>query len=227
MVVVGLTGAIGSGKSSVAALLAERGAVVVDSDDLAREVVEPGQAAHAAVIERFGPGVVVGDGQIDRQTLADMAFADPAARSDLEAIVHPAVAAAWARRLAALVGSAEVVIAVVPLLVEVGWEGADVVVAVDCPEDMALRRLVKGRGMSEADARRRMAAQATRAERLAAADRVIVNDGTWEDLRAQVELAWEWIQTLPPRSGWGLGRRGEGRPEPNSGGVLLGGLGRP
>jgi dephospho-CoA kinase len=204
VVVIGLTGGIGTGKSAVAALLSKLGAVVVDADELAREVVEPGRPAHAAVVERFGAGVLGPDGRVDRQALADVVFTDAGARADLEAIVHPAVAAARDERLATLAGTDAVVVAVVPLLVEVGWEGADAVVVVDCPEEVAVRRLVEGRGMDEADARRRMAAQTGRADRLAAADRVIVNDGTWADLEARVRATWQWMKALPPsRTGFG------------------------
>ncbi|HEX2192580.1 MAG TPA: dephospho-CoA kinase [Acidimicrobiales bacterium] len=203
MVLIGLTGGIGVGKSSVASLFAERGAVVIDADDLAREVVEPGGPAYAAVVERFGPTVVAGDGRIDRRALADVVFSDPAARADLEAIVHPAVAALRDQRLAELDGTDRVVVAVIPLLVEVGWHDADAVVVVDCPEEVAVRRLVEGRGMDEADVRRRMAAQASRAQRLARADLVIANDGSPADLAAEVDRAWEWVQALQPsrRSG--------------------------
>ena len=194
VVLIGLTGGIGVGKSSVAALFLQRGAVVIDADDLAREVVEPGQPGYTAVVERFGPSVVAGDGRLDRKALADIVFADPAARADLEAVVHPAVAALRERRLAGLEDTDRVVVAVVPLLVEVGWDDADAVVVVDCPEEVAVRRLVEGRGMDEADVRRRIGAQATRAQRLARADLVIRNDGTPADLAAEVDRAWEWIQ---------------------------------
>ncbi len=177
--------------------------MVIDADDLAREVVEPGEAAYAAVVERFGPSVVAADRRLDRKALADVVFSDPRARADLEAIVHPAVLALRERRLAELEDTDRVVVAVVPLLVEVGWDDADAVVVVDCPEEVAVRRLVEGRGMDEADVRRRMAAQTTRAERLARADFVVRNDGTPVDLRREVDRAWAWIQTLVPshRSG--------------------------
>ena len=203
VVLIGLTGGMGVGKSTVASLFLERGAVVIDADDLAREVVEPREPAYAAVVERFGPSVVAADGRLDRRALAEIVFSDPAARADLEAVVHPAVAAARDRRLAQLAGTDRIVVAVVPLLVEVGWDDADAVVVVDCPEEVAVRRLVEGRGMEEADVRRRMAAQATRAERLARADLVITNDGTPADLAAEVDRAWERIQAIPapPRSG--------------------------
>ena len=203
VVLIGLTGGMGVGKSTVASLFLERGAVVIDADDLAREVVEPREPAYAAVVERFGPSVVAADGRLDRRALAEIVFSDPAARADLEAVVHPAVAAARDRRLAQLAGTDRIVVAVVPLLVEVGWDDADAVVVVDCPEEVAVRRLVEGRGMEEADVRRRMAAQAARAERLARADLVITNDGTPADLAAEVDRAWERIQAIPapPRSG--------------------------
>ena len=193
--VIGLTGGIGSGKSSVAHLFAERGAVVVDADVLAHAATAPGGAAHAAVIERFGPGIVAPDGSIDRGALADLVFADPAARTDLEALVHPAVLEAIDRRLTAEAATDSVVVVVVPLLVEVGWDGADAVVVVDCPEEVAIRRLVEERGMDEADVRRRLAAQADRATRLARADHVLTNDGTLDDLRRQVDALWSTLRS--------------------------------
>jgi dephospho-CoA kinase len=193
--VIGLTGGIGSGKSSVAQLFAERGAVVVDADVLAHAATAPGGAAHAAVIERFGPGIVAPDGSIDRGALADVVFADPAARTDLEALVHPAVLEAIDRRLTAEAATDSVVVVVVPLLVEVGWDGADAVVVVDCPEEVAIRRLVEERGMDEADVRRRLAAQADRATRLARADHVLTNDGTLDDLRRQVDALWSTLRS--------------------------------
>jgi len=198
---MGLTGGIGSGKSAVAGLFAEKGAVVVDADDLARQVVEPGAPAHAAVVDRFGPSAVGRDGRIDRPALAAVVFDDAGALGDLNAIVHPAVADAMAHRLSEENASDRVVVAVIPLLVEVNWQGADAVVVVDCDENVALDRLVKGRGMTEDEVRRRMAAQATRGERRARADWVIVNDGSWDDLHSQVDQTWEWIQAVTPRSG--------------------------
>jgi dephospho-CoA kinase len=188
-----LTGGMGSGKSSVASLLAERGAVVVDADTLAHEVIAPGGPAHGAVIERFGPGVVGGRGEIDRRALAEVVFADPAARRDLEGLVHPPVLEAIDRRLAASAARDEVVVVVMPLLVEVGWDGADVVVVVDAPEELAVRRLVESRGMAEDDVRRRLAAQLDRATRVARADHVIANDGTPDDLRRQVDELWATV----------------------------------
>ena len=201
MVVVGLTGGIGSGKSTVAAMLAERGAVVVDADRLAREAVAVGTGGYRAVVDRFGPAVVAGDGSIDRKALAGVVFEDPEALADLNGIVHPLVRAAIAERVAEVAGTDAVVVLEIPLLVESGPSGpqsgvvgrsygASQVIVVDCPEDVAVRRLVEGRGMDEADARRRIAAQASRGERLAVADVVIDNSGSLADLRRQVDAAW-------------------------------------
>jgi dephospho-CoA kinase len=187
---VGLTGGIGSGKSEVARLLAAHGAVVVDSDALAREVVAPGTPGLAAVVAAFGPGVLAPDGGLDRPALAALVFADPAARERLNAIVHPLVAAAAAERTAGVPGDA-VVVHDVPLLVEAGLAGGfDVVVVVDAPEDVRLARLTGRRGMSPEDASARMRAQATREERLAAAGHVIANDGTLQDLAERVDTLW-------------------------------------
>ena len=191
MLVAGLTGGIGSGKSTVAALLAERGAVVVDADRLAREAVVVGSPGYRAVVERFGTEVVAPDGSLDRAALAARVFADRAALADLNAIVHPLVRAAIAERVAQLEGTDAIVVLEIPLLVESKRSyGASVVIVVDCPEEVALRRLVEGRGLDEGDARRRMAAQVSRADRLAAADLVIDNSGTPADLERQVEAAW-------------------------------------
>jgi dephospho-CoA kinase len=191
MVVVGLTGGIGSGKSTVAAMLAERGAVVVDADRLAREAVAVGTEGFRAVVDRFGPAVVAGDGGLDRRALAGLVFDDPGALADLNAIVHPPVRAAIAERVAELAGTDAVVVLEIPLLVESGLSyGASQVIVVDCPEDVAVRRLVQGRGMDEGDARRRIDAQVSRAERLAAADVVIDNSGSLDDLRRQVAVLW-------------------------------------
>jgi dephospho-CoA kinase len=191
MVVVGLTGGIGSGKSTVASMLADLGAVVVDADRLARDVVAVGTPGYQAVVDRFGAGVVAGDGSLDRRALAGVVFDDPAALADLNGIVHPPVRAAIAGHLAELEGSDSVVVLEIPLLVESGRSyGASQVVVVDCPEDVAVRRLVEGRGMDPGDARRRIAAQVSREERLAAADVVIDNRSSLDDLRRQVDDLW-------------------------------------
>lgn len=193
MLTVGLTGGIGSGKSEVARRLAGRGAVVVDSDAIAREVVEPGTVGLERVVAEFGTGVVAADGSLDRPALARIVFDDDAARARLNAIVHPLVGEEVLRRMAA---AAErdpdaVVVNDVPLLVEGGMSDRyDVVVVVDADPEVALRRLVDLRGMTEADARARIAAQAGREERLAAADHVITNHGDLAELDAAVDQLW-------------------------------------
>lgn len=187
--VVGLTGGIGSGKSTVASMLGERGAVVIDTDDVARDVVAPGAPAHDAVLERFGT--------LDRPRLADIVFSDAKALADLNAIVHPAIRSAVVDRLKDEALADQVVVLVVPLLVEskLPYPMAAVIV-VDCQEAVADRRLLRQRAMSPSDIDRRRAAQATRAQRLAAADLVIVNDGSIQDLASQVDDAWNWIRAL-------------------------------
>ncbi|HEX6596438.1 MAG TPA: dephospho-CoA kinase, partial [Acidimicrobiales bacterium] len=184
-------GGIGAGKSTVAALFAARGAVVIDTDQVARDVVEPGGPAYDGVVRRFGPGILDADGRVVRSRLAEAAFADSGARADLNALVHPAVETVVRETLARLDIPGRVVVLEVPLLVEAGWAPmVHRVVVVDCPEEVAVRRLVEIRGMDEADARRRIGAQASRAERLAAADHVIVNDDTLDDLRRRVDELW-------------------------------------
>jgi dephospho-CoA kinase len=192
MLAIGLTGGIGSGKSTVSALLADRGAVILDADLIARQVVEPDGPAYDAVVERFGKGILEPDGTIDRPALAAIVFPDPDALRDLNDIVHPAVGAVIAERLAEEAQTDDVVILDVPLLVESKRSQAAAVIVVDCPEEEAVRRAV-GRGLPEDDVRRRMAAQASREERLAKADFVIDNAGPREALDAEVRRAWSWI----------------------------------
>ena len=196
VLVVGLTGGIGSGKSTVSRLLAERGAVIVDADAIVHEVQAPGGAAYQPIVDRFGPSVVAADGTLDRPALAAVVFADPAALADLNGIVHPLVGKVIADRLAEEAATDHVVVLDVPLLVESGRTDLAGVIVVDCPEDVAVRRLVEQRGISEEDARRRMAAQASRADRLARADVVIDNSGTRDALAAEVDRAWTWIESL-------------------------------
>lgn len=200
MLVVGLTGGIGSGKSTVSALLAAKGAVVVDADVVTREVQQPGTPVFLAMVERFGPGIVAEDGTLDRGAVADIVFADPEALADLSHIVHPAVGAGIAEKMASLAETDEIVVLDVPLLVESkrGYPVAGLIV-VDVDPEVAVRRLVEFRGMREDDVRARMARQATRQERLARADRVVDNSGSREDLQRQVDAVWEWIATLDPQ----------------------------
>lgn len=191
MVTVGLTGGIGAGKSEVSRRLAALGAVVIDADLLAREVVAAGTPGLAAVVDAFGPQVLGADGELDRPALGALVFADPDRRAVLNGIVHPRVRARTAE-LEAAAGPDAVVVNDVPLLVETGLASRyDLVVVVDASDGTRLDRLVRLRGMPEADARARMAAQATRAERLAAADVVIDNDGPLERLEPQVAAVWE------------------------------------
>ncbi len=190
---IALTGGIGSGKSTVADLLAARGAVIVDADVLAREAVEPGTRELAAVVERFGPGVLGPDGRLDRAALAAIVFADDAARGDLNAIVHPRVGGLGARRRAEALGAdpGAVIVHVIPLLVETGQQcGFDVVVVVDCPVGVQVARVMARNGLSRPEAEARVAAQASRGERLAAATYVIDNAGAVAALAPQVEALW-------------------------------------
>jgi len=199
MLAVGLTGGIGSGKTTVSEMLAARGAVVVDADVLARQVVEPGGPAYAGVVERFGRAVVRPDGTLDRPALAEIVFSDGAALADLNALTHPPVKTLIAERLAAEASGDAVVVLVIPLLAESGRYPTAGVIVVDCPEEVAVRRLVEDRGMSPDEVRRRLAAQASRAERLAIADHIITNDGSLDELRAEVDHAWAWIEGLRER----------------------------
>ncbi|MFJ8857456.1 dephospho-CoA kinase [Streptomyces sp. NPDC102451] len=190
MLKVGLTGGIGAGKSEVSRLLARYGAVIIDADRIAREVVEPGTPGLTAVVEAFGPGILGTDGALDRPALGSIVFADAARLATLNAIVHPLVGARSAE-LERAAGSGAVVVHDVPLLTENDLAPLyDLVVVVDAKPGTQLDRLVRLRGMTESDARARMAAQATREERLAVADLVVDNDGPLEDLEPQVRAVW-------------------------------------
>jgi dephospho-CoA kinase len=187
---IGLTGGIGAGKSEVARLLTTYGAVLIDSDRLAREVVEPGTPGLAQVVDAFGPQVLAADGSLDRGAMAARVFADDQARQRLEAIVHPLVAERT-RELVSAAPSDAVVVHDVPLLVEKGYSANyDMVVVVEAPEEVRVARLVAHRGFAEADVRARIAAQASSAERTAVADVVIDNGGTRAELEAQVAELW-------------------------------------
>lgn len=190
---VGLTGGIGSGKSSVAQLLRDLGATVVDADVLAREAVAPGTEGLAQVARTFGPQVIGPDGALDRDAMAEVVFADPSARQRLEAIIHPRVRARAAEIEAAARASDPAVVVVhdVPLLVETGQQQSyDVVLVVDVEPEVQVRRLVEQRGLTQAQARARIAAQIDRQARLAAADVVIDNSGTRDDLARRVSQVW-------------------------------------
>ena len=197
MIVVGLTGGIGSGKSTVSAALAELGAVVIDADALTRELQQPGGVVFAAIVERFGDEIVATDGSLDRLALAAIVFPNPDILKELNAIVHPAVGNAIRERMRNHVHTDDVVVLDVPLLIESSRYPVAGVAVVDTPMEVAIERLVQFRGMDEADARARMARQATREERLAKADYVIDNSADRDALMTQVPMVWQWMQGLP------------------------------
>lgn len=191
MLVVALTGGMGAGKSTVADLLAQRGAHVLRSDDLAREVVEPGSIGLAAVVARFGEHVVHQDGSLNRARLASLVFADTDARRDLEGITHPLIRELTEARMAqAAAMGARVLIHEIPLLVEIARaDDYDAVVVVEAPLDLRVQRL-RARGISEDDARSRIAQQATEEQRRAVADYIINNSGDLADLQDAVDILW-------------------------------------
>ncbi len=190
--VIGLTGGIGSGKSTVAGLLVEHGAALVDADQIAREVVEPGRPAHRALLQRFGTDIVTADGTIDRPALAARVFGDPVALADLNAITHPVIGAELLARRNAAAARGGVVVVDIPLLRDEHRRALELalVVVVDVPTEVAVERLVSQRGMDRTDAEARVAAQADRATRLAQADIVVDNVASPEDLRQRVDQLW-------------------------------------
>ena len=193
---VGLTGGVASGKSTVAALLAEHGAVVVDADLLAREVVAPGTRGLADIVAAFGGEVLTPDGGLDRPAMGALVFADEQKRRTLEAIIHPLVRARG-RELEEAAGPDALVVHDIPLLVETGQPGRfDAVVVVDVPVEVQVQRMTTLRGMSPEEAARRVAAQATREQRLAAATHVIDNTGTLDDLRRRVAEVVEELRSV-------------------------------
>jgi dephospho-CoA kinase len=194
MLLVGLTGGIGSGKTTVARRLAERGAVVIDADALARDAVEQGTSGFDAVVRRFGPGVVGSDGSLDRPALASIVFVDDTARHELEAIVHPEVRRGIAEIVATNAGTDRVVVLDSPLLIETGaHRDCEVVVVVAAQLETQIARLVD-RGMDEADARARLATQMPLADKAEVADVVLDNEGTLAELRDQVDRLWEELR---------------------------------
>jgi dephospho-CoA kinase len=192
---VGLTGGIGSGKSAVAELLVERGAVLIDADQVARDVVAPGGPAYQPLIDRFGEGIVAPDGTIDRPALAAVAFANDAARADLNAITHPAIGIAMIQARDAQEDTDNIVVLAIPLLTALHRETVKLrlVVVVDCPTDIALERLLSQRGMDRADAEARIRAQISREERVGGADYVLDNSGDRVALESAVTSLWQWL----------------------------------
>lgn len=202
MLLVGLTGGIGSGKSTVARMLEARGAAVFDADLLARQAIAPGTPGHDKVVERFGPNVLAPGGGIDREALASIVFADPAARRDLEAIVHPEVRRMFAERSERYEDTDTVVVFSAPLLVETGMHTAfEVLMVVSAPVDTQVERLMRDRGMSEPTIRARIAAQLPLDAKAEVADVLVDNEGTIEDLEGQVDRVWEDLQARAGRGG--------------------------
>ncbi|GEO96315.1 dephospho-CoA kinase [Kocuria turfanensis] len=192
MLTIGLTGGIASGKSTVSRRLMELGATVIDADAIARALQEPGQPGLEGIVEEFGPSVLTPDGRLDRAALGALVFGDPEVRQRLNAIVHPLVRAE-AERLAAAAGEDAALVEDIPLLVETGQHGRfDHVLTVQAPVEERVRRMVEDRGMTETDARARIAAQATDEERAAVSDTVLVNDGSVQRLLDRVDAWWEW-----------------------------------
>jgi dephospho-CoA kinase len=202
MLLVGLTGGIASGKSTVSAMLAERGGEVIDADHIARQVVMPGTPAWCKIRDHFGPGVLFADGSIDRQALADIVFADPAKLTLLNEITHPAIFARIADLLEAHHDQDEVVVLDAALLIEAGLaEGVDVLVVVHSPREIQVERLA-AKGMGERDASARIAAQLAPERRLERADIVIDNTGSLEELGRRVDQLWAELQRrLAQRTG--------------------------
>lgn len=197
MFIVALTGGIAAGKSTIGDQLAELGAIRIDADQLAREAVEPGSPGLARIVERFGAGVLAQGGGLNRPELGKVVFADPEALADLNGIVHPEVQRLLDERIDAVRGTADIVVYEVPLLAESGAHGArrwDLVVTAEAPIETRVARMRELRGMSEVEARARIANQADEAKRRAIADVVIETGGTSEETRAQVADLWASIQ---------------------------------
>ncbi len=209
MLEIGLTGGIGSGKSTVAAMLVDRGASLLDADAIVRDLQTPGTPVFTAMVERWGDRILDDDGGLNRQAVADIVFADADELAVLNGIVHPAVGDEMTRRREALADTDATVILDIPLLVESGHQGLAGVIVVDVDPEVAVERLVAGRGFTPDDARSRIARQASREERLGRADLVVDNGGSLEDLIREVERAWSWIGTLErPQVGSGVPRIG-------------------
>jgi dephospho-CoA kinase len=207
MLEIGLTGGIGAGKSTVAQGLVRLGAVVIDADAVVRDLQQPGAAVFVRMVEQFGPVIVRDDGTLDRGAVAGIVFSDKQQLAALNAIVHPAVTDEMTRRRQALAETDSTVVLDIPLLIETNHVDLDAVVVVDVDPEIAIRRLVEHRGFTEADARARVASQASREDRLAIADFVIDNSGSLADVAARVDACWAWICSLP-------------RPEPSDAAVI-------
>jgi dephospho-CoA kinase len=198
VLLIGLTGGIGSGKSTVSGALAERGAVVVDADAIVKELQSPGTVVFDEMVERFGSDILGPDGGLDRARVAEIVFNDADALKDLSGIVHPRVQAEIFRRIEEQTDTDNVVVLDIPLLVESGYPGLLGTIVVDLDPEVAITRLIEFREFTEDDARARIAKQATREQRLEKADFVVDNSGTPDDLPSQIDAVWEWIEALEP-----------------------------
>ena len=198
MILVGLTGGIGSGKSTVSQLLASLGAVIVDADAITRQLQAPGEPLLALIAERFGADVLDADGSLIRQKLADQVFGNPDALADLNKIVHPAVGREMARLIDEQRVTDNVVVLDIPLLAENPRSGLSGVIVVDIDPELAVSRLVEYRGMSQSDARARIERQVSREKRKEIADWVVDNSGDVAALEEQVSRMWSWMQGLEP-----------------------------
>lgn len=196
MKLIGLTGAIGSGKSSVSALFARKGAIIIDGDGIAKQLQQKGSATLQKMVDEFGD-ILLETGELDRAKVAQLVFGDANLLKRLNAIMHPAISAEILRQIEANTATENVVVLDMPLLVENPREGMSGLVVVDVDPEVAISRLVQFRNMNEDDARRRMASQASREDRLKVADRVIDNSGSPDALDAQVDEVWDWFATLP------------------------------
>ena len=197
MILVGLTGGIGSGKSTISSLLEGKGAVIIDADAIVREVQLPGSPVLTELAAKFGAEVLAADGSLDRQAVANIVFTDPDALKSLNAIVHPAVGKEMNRRMIEQRTTGHIVVLDIPLLTENPREGLQGKIVVDVPVEVQVERLVKYRGFDEADARARISRQATRELRLATADFVVDNSGDLADLQPQIDRLWLWLNSLP------------------------------
>jgi dephospho-CoA kinase len=196
MILIGLTGGIGSGKSEVARLLTARGAEVIDADLIVRELQQPGAEVYEKMVELFGQEVVGADRALDRAAIAKKVFSDESLLKTLNQLIHPIVRRVMNERVESFRSSDKVVVLDIPLLVENPREGLDGVLVVDLDGELAVKRLVEQRNMNADDARARMAKQATREQRLAIANHVIDNSGDRDELSQKVDLAWSWIKSL-------------------------------
>jgi dephospho-CoA kinase len=196
MKLIGLTGAIGSGKSSVSALFERKGAIIIDGDGIAKQLQQQGSPTLQKLVDEFGD-ILLDSGELDRAKVAKLVFGDAEMLKRLNAIMHPAIGVEILRQIELNIATDNVVVLDMPLLVENPRDGMSGLVVVDVDPEVAISRLVQFRNMNEEDARRRMASQASREDRLKVADRIIDNSGNPEDLDSQVDDVWDWFATLP------------------------------